>query len=98
MRVDRTELFRKDFQALPREARKAAEKRITQLPLDHTHPSLRLEGISGRKGLFSVRVNGRYRISLSFEPDGAMMLRRILDHDDFMAALKPDNGEKAHGR
>ena len=82
MRIDRTESFKKDFQVLSKETRKAAEKQITQLLFDHSHPSLRLEGIKGHKGIFSVRVNDRYRISLSFEPDGSIMLRRVLDHDD----------------
>lgn len=82
MKIARTESFKKDFQSLPDEARKAAAKQIAQLLIDHTHPSLRLEGIAGHKGLFSVRVNVRYRISLSFEPDGAILLRRVLDHDD----------------
>lgn len=81
MKIARTDSFKKDFQSLPDNAGKAAAKQITQLLIDHTHPSLRLEGIAGHKGLFSVRVDVRYRISLSFE-EGLILLRRILDHDD----------------
>ena len=81
MKIARTDNFKKDYQALPDDAWKAAAKQITQLLIDHKHPSLRLEGISGRKSLFSVRIDIRYRISLSFEED-AILLRRILDHDD----------------
>lgn len=81
MHIDRTERFSKDYLALAADVRKAAAKQIVQLLLDHTHPSLRLEGIVGRRGIFSARVDRRYRMSLSFE-DGTIILRRILDHDD----------------
>jgi len=82
VRIACTEAFKKDFQQLPDMVRKAAAKQITQLLLDHNHPSLRLEGIVGQKGLFSARVDRRYRISLSFPGEDVVLLRRILDHDD----------------
>lgn len=82
MKISRLDIFQKDYRSLPPEVRKAADKQIVQLLLDHTHPSLRLEGIAGYKGLFSARINSRYRMSLSFQPDGIILLRRILDHDD----------------
>ena len=82
MKIGRTEAFKKDYHALPATVRKAANKQIAQLLIDHTHPSLRIEGIAGHKGVFSVRVDRRYRMSLSFERDGVIMLRRVLDHDD----------------
>ena len=82
MKIACTEVFKKDYQRLPDRARKAAAKQITQLLIDHTHPSLRLEGIAGHKGLFSARVDRRYRISLSYTEKGTILLRRVLDHDD----------------
>lgn len=82
MRIASTEIFKKDYRSLPDAARKAAAKQFTQLLLDHTHPSLRLEGIAGHKGLFSARVDRRYRISLSFQDRDTILLRRVLDHDD----------------
>jgi len=82
MRIDRTEVFEKDYQKLAPNVRKAAAKQIAQLLLDHTHPSLRMEGIAGRKGLFAVRVDARHRISLAFAESDTILLRRILDHDD----------------
>ncbi len=81
MRISRADSFVRDYRDLPPEDRKAADKQIVQLLIDHTHPSLHLEGILGFKGLFSARVNQRYRISLSFESDTTIILRRILDHD-----------------
>lgn len=82
MKIACTASFKKDYRRLPPAVRKAAGKQITQLLLDHTHPSLRIEGIVGRKGLFSVRVDRRYRMSLAFEGDDTVLLRRVLDHDD----------------
>lgn len=82
MKIACTETFKRDFERLPDAARKAAAKQIAQLLLDHNHPSLNLEGISGRKGLFSARVDRRYRMSLAFPGDDVLLLRRVLDHDD----------------
>lgn len=82
MRIACTGVFKKDFQKLPDKPCKAAPKQITQLLLDHTHPSLHLEGIVGRRGIFSARVDRRYRMSLTFEDDETILLRRVLDHDD----------------
>ena len=82
MKIGRTEILKKDYRALSATVRKATDKQIVQLLIDHSHPSLRLEGIAGHKGLFSVRINQRCRMSLSFEPGGVIRLRRILDHDD----------------
>lgn len=82
MKLARTDNFSQDFVSFPDDARKAAAKQIAQLLIDHTHPSLQIEGIAGMKGVFSIRVNIRYRISLSFENDDTIVLRRVLDHDD----------------
>ncbi|MGR3318480.1 MAG: ParE family toxin-like protein [Candidatus Anammoxibacter sp.] len=82
MKIGRTEVLKKDYRKLPKQVQKSADKQIVQLLLDHSHPSLHLEGISGHRGLFSVRINQRYRMSLSFEKGDTIMLRRVLDHDD----------------
>jgi len=82
MKIARTEVFKRDYLSLPPRVRKTANKQIVQLLVDHMHPSLRIEGIAGKKGLFSVRVDKRYRISLFFEGTDCILLRRVLDHDD----------------
>ncbi|MBI1870649.1 MAG: hypothetical protein HYS07_05575 [Chlamydiae bacterium] len=82
MTIARTDIFKKDFLALPPEVQKATAKQIAQLLIDHFHPSLNLEGIKGHQGLFSARVNQRYRISLSFQGSDTLLLRRVFDHDD----------------
>jgi len=87
MKITATEKFKKDFSSLPEEVRKAASKQISQLLLDHTHPSLRLENIEGHKGYFSARVNKRYRMALRFEKDDLIQLYRVLDHDEFYKSI-----------
>ena len=83
MKIACTKRFKRDFQKLPHQIRKAAAKQITQLLLDHTHPSLHLEAIVGHKGLLSARVDRRYRISLiHLQEEETLVLRRVLDHDD----------------
>jgi len=82
MQLARTELFKKDYLRLAPPIRKAAAKQIAQLLIDHTHPSLHLEAIQGHQGLFSARVDRRYRVSLSFLEEDVILLRRVLDHDD----------------
>ncbi len=59
MKFGRTEVFKRDYRQLPKLIQKASDKQIVQLLLDHTHPSLNLEGITGYKGLFSVCINRR---------------------------------------
>jgi mRNA-degrading endonuclease RelE of RelBE toxin-antitoxin system len=82
MKIACTEILRDDCHKLPAAVRKAAAKQITQLLIDCAHPSLKLEGIRGRKGLFSVRIDERYRISLMFTGEDTILLRRVLDHED----------------
>ena len=82
MKISRTDKFTKDFLKLPHNLRKTAAKQIAQLLIDHTHPSLHMESIKGKKGIFSVRVDKRYRMALSFQGDDTILLMRVLDHDD----------------
>lgn len=82
MKISCTEVFKKDFRGLPDQVRKASAKQIVQLLIDHRHPSLRIEGIRGHQGLFSARVDRRYRMSFSFQGTDGLLLRRVLDHDD----------------
>ena len=82
MKIECTEKFKKDFFKLPPNVRKAAAKQVTQLLIDHTHPSLHMENIKSRKNIYSVHIDKRYRIALSFMEDETILLMRALDHDD----------------
>jgi mRNA-degrading endonuclease RelE of RelBE toxin-antitoxin system len=87
MRIAWAASFRKDYLILSEIIRKKVIKQIKLLQIDHTHPSLHIEGISNRRGLFSARVNKRYRISFEFTGNDTILLRRVRDHDDLY--LKP---------
>lgn len=81
MKISRTDVFKKDYQELSNEVKKATNKQIVQLLMDHNHPSLNLEKLEGLKNVYSVRVNIHFRMSLSFNDD-EIILRRVLNHDD----------------
>ena len=70
MKISRTDVFKK-----------AANKQIVQLLIDHLHPSLNLEKLGGFKSIYSIRVNINFRMSIFIEKD-EIILRRILNHDD----------------
>lgn len=56
------------YEALPRNVRKQADKNYTLLKADHKHPSLHLKKIGA---LWSVRVSDQYRaLGIDDEPDG----------------------------
>jgi mRNA-degrading endonuclease RelE of RelBE toxin-antitoxin system len=80
-KFSRTEKFKKDYQALQEEVKKAVNKQVIQLMMDHTHPSLNLEKLVGFTNVYSVRVNINYRISLSIEAE-EIIFRRVLNHED----------------
>lgn len=82
MKISRAERFKKDFLDLPGTVRKKVSKQITLLLIDHTHPSLRIEGIKGRQGIYSVRIDRQYRMALTFQGEDTILLMRVLKHDD----------------
>jgi hypothetical protein len=71
--------------------RKKIAKTLSLLEANPLHPGLHLERIVNDSSAWSVRVDGRYRLSLDpggYHPTGnpewsaAITLLRILDHDD----------------
>jgi hypothetical protein len=71
--------------------RKKIAKALSLLEANPLHPGLHLERIVNDPTAWSVRVDGRYRLSLDpggYHPAGnpewsaAITLLRILDHDD----------------
>lgn len=88
-----TKLFLKDIDEFRSNAilRKKIAKALALLEANPLHPGLHLERIVNDPSAWSVRIDGRYR--LSFDPGGyhpagnpnwssALTLLRILDHDD----------------
>lgn len=88
-----TKLFLKDVELVRGNAviLKKIAKTLALLETNPLHPGLRLERIVNDLAAWSIRVDGRYR--LSFDPGGYLpagnpdwsapiTLLRILDHDD----------------
>jgi hypothetical protein len=88
-----SKLFLKDLERFSSNgaARKKIAKALAMLEANPLHPALHLERIINDPSAWSVRVDGRYR--LSFDPCGYLpagnpdwsaeiLLLRILDHDD----------------
>ncbi len=86
-------LFLKDVESFRNNPvlRKKIAKALAMLERDPLHPGLRLERIVNDPAAWSIRINGRYR--LSFDPGGyhpagnpdwndTITLLRLLDHDD----------------
>jgi mRNA-degrading endonuclease RelE of RelBE toxin-antitoxin system len=80
-KFSRTTAFKKDYKDLQEDVKKAVNKQIVQLMMDHTHPSLNLEKLVGFKNVYSARVNIHYRMSLLIENE-EIVLRRVLNHED----------------
>lgn len=77
--------------------RKKIAKTLALLENDPRHPGLHLERIVNDAAAWSVRVDGRYRLSLepkaylpAGNPDWAsdLLLLRILSHDDLYKAVR----------
>jgi hypothetical protein len=94
-----SKLFLKDLEQFRTNTvvRKKIAKTLTLLENNPLHPGLRLERIVNDPSAWSLRVDGRYR--LSFDPGGhlpagnpdwsaAITLLRILDHDDLYKTPK----------
>ena len=81
-----TASFRRDYRKLPLLIRKAVNKQLGLLALDRSHPSLHFEPIGGKRGIYSIRVDRRWRISLEFSDTGVITIRRISLHDDLYSS------------
>jgi len=72
--------FRKRLGKKPPEMRKRIEDAVTQLRVDHRHPSLRTHRVWGRRGVWEARIDEGNR--LTFHWDGPrIVLRNHCNHD-----------------
>ncbi len=72
--------FGRDYQKLPQELQRAADKQIELLGSDLAHPSLRLKKLGGHTHTWEIRISKGYRILIEFEGN-AMILYRVGPHD-----------------
>ena len=82
----RTERFRNAFLALPPEIQVKGFKAFELFKQDQNHPSLRIEKVKGRVGIWEGRSDQAYRFTFPFEKnvqtgEAVCIFRNIDDHD-----------------
>jgi len=80
MKIFYSQSFQKDFQNLPKEIQKIAEKKLKLFVNNFRHPPLRLKKIKGTKNIWEGSITRSYRFTFNRENDFCI-LRRIGTHD-----------------
>lgn len=80
MRVERTEQFKRDFDALPDPMKKRFEKQLRLLIQNPRHPSLRTKKMEDPRNVWECRITKNYRFTFQIRED-AYVLRRVGGHD-----------------
>ncbi len=80
MKVLHTDSFRKDFQHLPVQIQKQAEKQLSLFLSNPRHPSLHTKKMEGFRNLWEGRITRAYRFTYLIQAD-TYILRRIGTHD-----------------
>ena len=75
-----TSSFDRDYQKLPQELQRVADKQIELLSADLAHPSLRLKKLGGHARTWEIRISKGYRILIEFE-GSTMILYRVGPHN-----------------
>ncbi len=66
MRHKRTRRFKERFNALPKNVQNQARKAFRLFAEDMSHPSLAIERIEGRPGIWAGRISQKYRWTFEF--------------------------------
>ena len=80
MKFYRTERFKKNYQKLPAEIKKAAQKQLSFLLSDPRHPSLNMKKMQDPRNIWEARVGRSYRFTFQMHDD-TYILRTIGTHD-----------------
>lgn len=80
MILRRLDSFKKDFQKLPREIQRRAEKQLRFLAQNPHHPSLQSKKMADPRNIWEGRITKSYRFTFQIEGD-IYILRRIGPHD-----------------
>ncbi len=80
MRLLRTNVFKKDFQKLPRVVQDNFGKKIKLFVSDINHPSLRVKKLKGHENRWEASIDMFYRFTFEIHSD-YYLLRRIGPHD-----------------
>lgn len=86
-KIEFTETFLKQFNALPKEVQKKVRKAIRLLAENPGHPSLRSKPIQGARGIFEASPDMHYRLTYERLPGDVLRLRVVGPHNE--ALKKP---------
>ena len=81
MKIGRTARFKKAYQRLNQQQRRAVDKALSFLVNNIRHPRLRVKKIEGTTGIWEARASKSIRLSFEFRDD-TLMLRNVGDHDE----------------
>jgi mRNA interferase RelE/StbE len=84
MEIEITNRFKRSYQALSMEERKAFKKQIELLishPSPPFYPSLRIKKIKGVSGIFECSINKDIRMTCQYVRPNIILLRNIGKHD-----------------
>ncbi len=84
-KIEYTETFLKQYNALPKDIQKKIRKCVRLLAENLSHPSLRSKPVQGAKGIYEISPDMHYRLTYERLPDDTLRLRVVGRHD---AALK----------
>jgi len=83
MRILRTDLFKGDYQKLPKAAQEKFDKKILLFAANIHHPSLRVKKMKAHKNRWEASIDMFYRFTFEIHED-YYLLRRIGPHDDVL--------------
>lgn len=76
--------FDRNFKKLPQEIKDAFYKQLQRFKSSHPdlHPSLRIKGVQGTKGVYEMTVTMGIRATFEYIEDGVLFRNIGDDHDD----------------
>ena len=80
MRLFFTPSFIRDFQTLPDQIQKMAEKKLRLFMSNQRHPSLHIKKMQDPRGIWEGRITKGYRFTFQVEGE-VCILRRLGTHD-----------------
>ncbi len=81
-KIEFSEAFIKQFNALPEDVQKKVRKCIRLLAENPKHPSLRSKAVQGAKGIYEASPDMHYRITFERLPGDVLRLRVVGLHDE----------------
>jgi len=80
MKVFYSEAFKRDFQSLPKEIQKIAERKLKLFVKNLHHPSLRVKKMEGLQNIWEGSITKSYRFTFKIK-NNICILRRVGTHN-----------------